>query len=450
MLFGFSGFSPVSFLALLVGCAIILRGPKHWMLPTFLAATLIVSMLPQMVLLGFAFMTHRTLLTCAWIRILTGGDHRDLKLNAMDKAFIAYCVWTLIGDTLLYIDTPGKALVYQVANSIYDGLGIYFMCRILMKDATEIKRAVVCLAVVSSILAGFMVIEHVTRRNLLSMLGALHSVVQIREGKLRCQATFSVPITAGTFGGILFPLFATLWWQEGRLKRWAVPGCIATMIIIVTASSGGPLMTFAAVMLGFFLWPWRGKMRSIRWIVGITLLVLHFSMKAPVWALIARIHVVPGNSGYHRYFLIDSFIREFREWWMLGIKATAQWGGQADDVANQFCVAAKHGGILSLILFVRVIVVGFREVGLRLKEVTEDRPTQIMLWGFGVMLWAHCVSFLGISYFDQTKIVWFWSLAALGSLHLLTQPQEAPEEVGAGEVEVTGGAVSPDASAPAF
>ena len=436
--------------AVLAGCAIMLRGPRHWMLPTFLVTTLMVSMLPQFVLCGMFFMTHRTLLTFAWIRILVTGEHRQLKLGAMDKAFIAYCVWTLIGDTLLYADSPGSALVYQVANSIYDALGVYFMCRILMNDARELRRALVSLAVVSTILGGFMVIEHVTRRNLLSVMGALHPVVQIREGKLRCQAIFSVPITAGTFGGVLFPLFAALWWQDDRWKKWAVPGAIAAMIITVTASSGGPLMTFAAVMLGFFMWPLRGRMKAVRWIVGLTLLTLHLVMKAPVWALIARIHVIPGSSSYHRFEVIDAFVQHVSDWWLFGVKATGDWGWCVDDVANQYCVAAKHGGILSLILFVRVIVAGFREVGLRLKEVAGDRSTEILLWSFGVMLWAHCVSFLGISYFDQTKVVWYWSLASLASLHLLTKPQEVPAAVGADELGETGSAVSSGAGAPAF
>src|SRR5262249_40809385 len=162
------------------------------------------------------------------------------------------------------------------------------------------------------------------------------------------------------------PLFVSLWWQEARLKKWAVPGCIAATIITFTASSGGPLMTYAAVVAGFFMWPLRGEMRAVRWITGLPLLTLHIVMKAPVWALIARIHIIPGNSGYHRYFVIDAFIRQFSEWWMFGVKSTEQWGGYAEDVANQYCVSAKHGDLLSLILFVLVIVAGFRQVGLRL------------------------------------------------------------------------------------
>jgi hypothetical protein len=96
-----------------------------------------------------------------------------------------------------------------------------------------------------------------------------------------------------------------------------------------------------------------------------------------------------------------------------------------DDVANQYCVAAKHGGLLSVFLFLGIIVMVFKEVGARREEVRDDVSKEFIVWSFGVMFWAHCVSFVGISYFDQTKVLWYFSLAMLASLRLVTEPQEA-------------------------
>jgi len=159
-------------------------------------------------------------------------------------------------------------------------------------------------------------------------------------------------------------------------------------------------------------------------------------MNAPVWALISRLQVVPGASSYHRYVVIDAFVKHVSDWWLVGVEDTSTWGWLTDDVANYFCVVCKHAGMLGLILFIRVLVAGFREVGLRRSEAEPDRPTEILVWAFGVSLFAHVVSFWGTSYFDQTAVLWDFTLAILASLSLLTQGQEI-ETAAATDVETT-------------
>ena len=95
-----------------------------------------------------------------------------------------------------------------------------------------------------------------------------------------------------------------------------------------------------------------------------------------------------------------------------------------EDVANQYCVIAKHGGLLALLLFIIVLARGFREVGVTLKAAAEDRPTEILVWSFGVLLFAHTAGFFGISYFDQMKIFWYLSLGMIGSLKVLVPVEE--------------------------
>jgi len=243
-----------------------------------------------------------------------------------------------------------------------------------------------------------------------------------------CQASFLHPVLAGTFGAALLPVFVACWWEDRGMKRLAVAGCIASTVITVTAGSGGPVMTYAAVLGALCLWPFRHQMRIIRWGVLLTLIALHIVMQAPVWALIGRLQIVQGASAYHRYNLLDNFIRHIGDWWLIGVNSTEDWGWLTDDVANTYCIVAKHGGLLALILFIRLFAVGFREVGVRCREVEEDRPTELMVWALGASLFGHLVSFLGTSYFDQTRVLWFLTLAMIASLHLLTQPQEQPIE----------------------
>src|SRR5439155_2721111 len=126
-------------------------------------------------------------------------------------------------------------------------------------------------------------------------------VAQERHGRARCAASFGIPITAGTFGAVLLPLFVACWWQEGKMKKWAIPGCIAATIITVTSGSASPLSTYLLAIIGLLAWRVRDRMRTIRWAIAASLVVLHLVMKAPVWALISRVQIVPGASAYHRF-----------------------------------------------------------------------------------------------------------------------------------------------------
>jgi hypothetical protein len=423
--------SPFSLAVLVLGMLVILAGPRKWVLTAFLALSTLMSMALHVVVFGLNLMPHRIFLLCAWARFLLGGEYRSLVFSRMDKAFILFCSSMVIMEALREA-TPG--FVYGVANSGLDALGTYFLCRILIRERGELTRAVTSLAAVCVAVAGFMCLEFLTRRNLLTALGAVQDFVQVRQGRMRCAASFSVPITAGTFGAVLLPLFVACWWQGERLKRWAVAGCIASTIITVTAGSAGPLSTYVFGIFGLLAWPLRRHMRKFRWGVGLSLLALHMVMKAPVWALIARMQVVPGASAYHRFNILDTFINNIDKWWLSGLKTTADWGWLMDDVANQYCVVAKHGGLLALVLFIWVLKLGFREVGLTLKGAGDDRPCEFLAWAFGVMLFGHLTSFFGISYYDQMKILWYLTLGMVASVGLLAQGLEQssePEEASA-------------------
>ena len=409
---------------LLVAGSLLLFGPRKYVLPTLLVITAFFSLENRVYILGLNFFTARILLFFAWARVLARGEQRGLEFLPMDKAMILFCCWSVISETLQR-GLPGT--IYAVANNLYDALGTYFLVRIFLRDLEVFWQLIKTFALICSILALFMLAEYLTAHNWLAPLGAVFDSVQERAGRLRCQATFLHPVLAGTYGAVLLPLFAACWWQP-RLKILALAGCFASLLMILTAGSGGPLMTFAAVLVALCLWPIRRNMRAIRWGILLILVSLHLVMKAPVWALITRLQVVQGASSYHRYVLLDAFINHFSDWWLIGTANTESWGWFTDDVANYFCIVAKHAGLLGLLLFIRVLVIGFREVGLLRREAESDRPTEILLWAFGASLFGHAVSFFGTSYFDQTIVLWHFTLAMLASLSLLTsKPEEAAE-----------------------
>jgi len=135
-------------------------------------------------------------------------------------------------------------------------------------------------------------------------------------------------------------------------------------------------------------------------------------MKAPVWHLISRIDISGGSSSYHRFELVNQFILHFKDWWLLGVKYNGHWGWDMWDTANQYVNIGENSGLVPFILFLAVIVYGFKFVGAARKRATDSKEA-LFLWALGSALFAHVVAFFGISYFDQTIVGWYALLASI-------------------------------------
>ena len=159
-------------------------------------------------------------------------------------------------------------------------------------------------------------------------------------------------------------------------------------------------------------------MQLVRWGLIGTLTLLHLIMKNPVWHLIARIDFVGGSTGWHRFNLFDQFLRRFGEWWLIGTQSTAHWGEGLEDVTNQFVLEGATGGLLTLCIFVAIVVLAFREVGLLRQGVQESRWREALAWSFGVALFVHVTAFFAVSYFAQIIVIWYLLLATIVSIRL--------------------------------
>ena len=60
--------------------------------------------------------------------------------------------------------------------------------------------------------------------------------------------------------------------------------------------------------------------------------------------LMARVDVFGGSTGWHRAWLIDTAVKHFSEWWLLGIKNSGVWDPLLADVTNQYLVEGFDGG----------------------------------------------------------------------------------------------------------
>jgi hypothetical protein len=375
---------------------------------------------------GFHFMMMRVMILIGWLRLLIRGEFKILKLNKLDVVFLCWLAAHFLISVLR--EQTADALVYQLGFA-YNALGLYFLFRCLIQDTDDYDVILKSLAIIAIPLALIFVMEMTTGRNIFAAFGGVPEYSEIREGRLRCQGPFRHPILAGTFGATLFPLFVSLYIKKGD-KLLAMFALIASLVIVAASASSGPLLALIGAVIALAMWPVRRSMRQIRWGILITIIALHFYMKAPVWYLISHISDIAGGSGWHRSELINQAIIHFDSWWLMGTSDTAYWlpynlslgSGEATDITNQFISEGVNGGIVTLSLFILLIVMSYKYIGHEL-NIAKSKPKhmEIVVWCLGVSLFAHLLSFISVTYFDQMMIYWYLLLSIIAVMNMPTK-----------------------------
>jgi len=266
--------SPVVLVAILVAGIVICISSRRNALIAFLAAAILIP--PDQVLLlgGVHLPMLRILAIFGLVRVLRGKFSKKEPIfsggmNRIDQAIIVLSVFVFINGLLLW-QVWGQ-LVFQL-GSLLSAFGAYFLLRFLIRDLADVRYAIRVLAVVAAVVAVLMAYEHQTGKNLLySTLGGARADVLgssiVRDDHLRAAGPFGHPILAGTFGGILLPLFIGLWWkkEEKNDRTYAALGVAAATVISFSASSSTALFGFLGGIVGLCFWPLRRRMRVIRW-----------------------------------------------------------------------------------------------------------------------------------------------------------------------------------------
>jgi hypothetical protein len=334
---------------------------------------------------------------------LTGG------FDSMDRLVTLWTFATLIVFSVQWMQTPA---IIKSLGGFLDALGGYFVLRFLIRDREDVRRAIKVLGAVSVFMGACMINEQLNHQNVFGLLDGTASAVWVRDGKIRAQGAFAIYIDAGVFGAILVPLLVWLW-SDARSRFAAYLGMAGATAMVLTSNSSTPQLAYVSGVVGLCFWPLRRRMRMFRWGLVLTLVGLHLVMKAPVWALIARIDLTGSSTSYHRFELVDQFIRHFSDWWLLGSKDYNNWGWSMWDLSNQYVAVGLTGGLVTFVLFIRIISQSFAGLGVARQRVAEDRKLGWLCWCLGSALLANVVAFFGCSYMSQMQMALFVLLAMI-------------------------------------
>jgi hypothetical protein len=397
-------------ITILLSLAILAVPKRHMLLPLVVAACWVPAD-QRIVIWGLDFHVLQILVLAAMARLWATGEVVRVRWNRLDHLVLAWAVVQTIAYVSLWMEM--RALIYM-SGRLLEWLGLYWVFRQTVGSWKDVRFAYIVLAICALAMTPFVALEWTTGANPFRVLGRVATF--IREGNFRCQATFPHAIMMGLFWATLVPLFVGFAKQQKR-HAWLFWGAVAasTFMIFGTTSST-PLLTLAAVAVLLLAFPWRQQTRMAAWGCVATLVALQFIMKAPVWHLLARVGVVSGSTGWHRYYLVNQAIKYFPEWMLHGTKDTSHWGGGLEDVTNQFILEGVRGGFVTLVLFCIILFIGARAM-VRLSLRSQEKGEAYLAWCVFVTIIAHCVSFFGVSYFGQISMPWYLLLAVAGHFY---------------------------------
>lgn len=373
----------------------------------------LIAMIPsaqRVVLVTLDFNLVRLMLLGMVVRFTLRSEWAGFRLRLTDCLLLSWAAWSVVAYGVLW-GSPG-AIVTRSGYMI-EAAGGWLVARILLRDFSTFARVTRFCAYLAIASMWFFLLERATGRNLFAVFGGVPEITMVRDGRLRCQGPFSHPIMAGVFWASLLPLFFASAVVD-RKSRWLMlsAGASALAIVVSTASST-PAM---AVLIGgaaMALYPARRITPLIRIAVLASIPALHLVMNHGVHHLLARINIVGGSTGWHRYHLMDEAARHVGEWATFGTRSTAHWGWGLEDVTNQYVLEGVRGGIVALALFAAWLIAIFVMLsrGIRAERAHGRR---LVLWACGSMLFAHCLNFIAVSFFGQ-MVSAFYVFAAMSA-----------------------------------
>jgi hypothetical protein len=413
--------------------------PRQWAaLPLLVGACYITF--GQVVQVGpFHFTLIRMLVTVGVVRVFLRGERVAGRFNDLDKLMLVWGVWALLSSA--FHDDPSAALIFRL-GLCFDAFGIYFLLRIFCQSLDDVVRLCRITAILLAPVAIEMLAEKTLAHNFFSVFGGVPNTPEIREGAIRAQGPFAHAILAGTVGAVCLPLMIALWRHHRKQALIGIASCFG---MIFSSGSSGPILSASAAIAALSLWPWRHRMRLFRWLMVLGYFLLALAMKAPPYYLMSRIDLVGGSTGWHRARLIQSAFEHLNEWWFAGTDYTRNWmptgvlwSQEQTDITNHYLHMGVLGGLPLMLLFILILAKGFSFVGETWRQADNRTAlTGFMIWAFGASLFAHASTFISVSYFDQSFVFLYLTLAVIASVRSITilqateeLPQEQPVHAG--------------------
>ena len=376
----------------------------------------------------------RLLLVVGLVRIVLRREGIAGGINTIDKLVMALCGWLFIASFFHVEGAAGAGPVFITGKIAEIGI-CYLLIRTFCRDVDDFVFLVGVIAILLVPVALEMIQEKFTGNNFFSKTfgGVVDAVVE-RDGRLRARGPFRHAILAGTVGAALVPLMLGIW---ERNRRAALIGLLCCLTMVATCASSGPVLSLGLGLLGVILWRFRHFMGLLRWGLLLGYIALGFVMTRPAYYIIGEMSIVGGSTGWHRSHLIESSIKYFSDWWLIGTDYTRNWmptgvtwSKDHTDITNYFLAFGVMGGFLAMMLVIAMIWTAFKWVG----NILDARPDmegsdRFMIWCMGASLFAHVGTSVSVAYYDQSYVFFWFSIATISAMRALMYEPVTEETV---------------------
>ena len=383
----------------------------------------------------------RILVLIGFARAIVRGERLAGGVNIVDTLLLLWAAM-LVGLSAFH---TSDAWTFRIGMTLGE-LGVYFLCRVFLTSAEDVRLVfrVLCVALVP--LAAMLIVEKATAHNAFGIMGSA-GAANIRDGHVRAYGPFAHPILAGTVGATCIPMAIAIWRTH---RAHALAGVMAGLGIVLASTSSGPVMMIVFSVAGLTLWKARDLLGPIRWASVVAILALDAVMKDPVYFLMARIDITGSSTGWHRARLIQSSIEHLDEWWMAGTDYTRHWmptGVHANaihtDITNHLLGIGVLGGLPLMAVFVAVLVCAFRAAGSVFRRPGIEPRDAFLAWTLGAMLFGQTMNFWSISLFDQSVSFFYLNLAMIAASRVTYAARRPRLAVKKSRVEIDGAPISP-------
>jgi hypothetical protein len=408
---------------LLVLCVMAFTVQRKHLILIFLLCINFTTAAQRLYIAGVNFPLIRIVLIAVLLRLFLRREQAWMAINRLDKAVLLFASVIAVATSLR---DPGKAGVVFALSNLGDILGFYFVARLIIRSESDVGYLIKCMMWISFIIAAMFIYERITLRNPMGVFGGVTVNTWIRDGKPRVQGPYAHPILSGAYWAAFLPLFAIYMKRRPAMKL----AMLCCGIIVFLCASSTPMMSLLAGIAAGILYYQRAWLSSIKLSVVAAILLLAVVWSHPIWYLFIKIDFTGGSTGYFRYLLTDAFVRNWKDWLIIGEDNTAQWGAALNlasvglaDITNQFILYAVRGGIVALGLSIYQISLAFKYLG-ELKRSATREGTRVFYWQLGVSLLVHIVSFFGVAYFGMIDFTWWMTLAICSSLRQVGKADE--------------------------
>lgn len=409
------GLATLSLLLVLVAFA-----PARWALLGVFGGVLYMTLGQVIPFLGLNVYPTRVLTLAAFVRVLMRGEWSLSMLNGIDKSLLLAFGY----QTAVFILNENGSAINMIGQMV-DVMLAYFACRGLLRSFDDLVWFLCALAILLLPYVALLYVESSTGNNLFTTVGGVGEH-DFRNGRPRCIGSFAHAAILGTFGASFIPLFIALS-LRGTSRFFGILGLSLCIAIVLFSNSGGPVTLAIVAVIGWLFWFLRTKMSAVRTAVVAILVILGFTMQAPLWYLPAKISDITGGDGWHRSYLMDIAFYHFDQWWLAGMSVleTKDWfpyivvtGGA--DIINYYLGFGIAAGVTAIGLLCFLLVRAFSRLGRALAAIRLQGSAysegEMLLWALGVVLTVHVFNWFGMVYFDQYYVVFFMQLAALSTL----------------------------------